>query len=288
MSASLVSTPGPGAFSGRTVVMSGGSRGIGLAIAVGLAERGANIVLLAKTDDPDPRLPGTIHTAVAEIEAAGGPAVGVVGDLRSDDDIARLVSTAVERFGGIDVCINNASVLSTIPTAEISMKRYDLTQQVNTRGTFALTKACLPHLERAEAGRVVTLSPPLNLSPDWLGRYPAYMLGKYGMSLLTMGFAAEFADLGIAANCLWPETTIATAAVQNLLGGDEATAHARDPQIMADAAAVLLAEPLSVTGQCFIDADLVRRAGITDLSPYGGEDPIDYDLFVDPPAGSAD
>ncbi|MET9327672.1 SDR family oxidoreductase [Tsukamurella sp. NPDC003166] len=287
MPASLIPAPGPGAFAGRTVVMSGGSRGIGLAIAVALAERGANIVLLAKTDDPDPRLPGTIHTAVAEIDGAAGrdgAAVGVVGDLRSDEDIARLVATAVDRFGGIDVCINNASVLSTIPTAEITMKRYDLTQQVNTRGTFALTKACLPHLERADGGRVITLSPPLNLSPDWLGRYPAYMLGKYGMSLLTMGFAAEFADLGIAANCLWPETTIATAAVQNLLGGDEATAHARHPQIMADAAAVLLAQPLSVTGRCFLDAELVRGAGVTDLRPYGGADPIDYDLFVDPPA----
>ncbi|CAM3417346.1 SDR family oxidoreductase [Tsukamurella hominis] len=287
MSATLITDPGPGAFAGRTVAMSGGSRGIGLAVAVALAERGANVVLLAKTDDPDPRLPGTIHTAVAEIEAAAGrdgAAVGVVGDLRSDDDIARLVGTAVERFGGIDVCINNASVLSTIPTAEITMKRYDLTQQVNSRGTFALTKACLPHLERAEEGRVVTLSPPLNLSPDWLGRYPAYMLGKYGMSLLTMGFAAEFADLGIAANCLWPETTIATAAVQNLLGGDEATAHARCPQIMADAAAVLLAQPLSVTGRCFLDAELVRGAGVADLRPYGGAEPIDYDLFVDPPA----
>lgn len=287
MQATLLSEPGPEAFAGRTVVMSGGSRGIGLAIAVALATRGANIVLLAKTDDPDPRLPGTIHTAVAEIGAAAGredAAVGVVGDLRSDEDIARLVATAVDRFGGIDVCVNNASVLSTISTAEISMKRYDLTQQVNTRGTFALTKACLPHLERADEGRVVTLSPPLNLSPDWLGRYPAYMLGKYGMSLLTMGFAAEFAELGIAANCLWPETTIATAAVRNLLGGDEATAHARNPQIMADAAAVLLAEPLSVTGRCFLDAELVREAGVTDLRPYGGADPIDYDLFVDPPA----
>ncbi|TWS23013.1 SDR family NAD(P)-dependent oxidoreductase [Tsukamurella sputi] len=287
MQATLLTEPGPEAFAGRTVVMSGGSRGIGLAIAVALATRGANIVLLAKTDDPDPRLPGTIHTAVAEIDAAAGredAAVGVVGDLRSDEDIARLVATAVDRFGGIDVCVNNASVLSTISTAEISMKRYDLTQQVNTRGTFALTKACLPHLERADEGRVVTLSPPLNLSPDWLGRYPAYMLGKYGMSLLTMGFAAEFAELGIAANCLWPETTIATAAVQNLLGGDEATAHARNPQIMADAAAVLLAQPLSVTGRCFLDAELVRKAGVTDLRPYGGADPIDYDLFVDPPA----
>ena len=287
MQATLLTEPGPEAFAGRTVVMSGGSRGIGLAIAVALAARGANIVLLAKTDDPDPRLPGTIHTAVAEIDAAAGregAAVGVVGDLRSDEDIARLVSTAVDRFGGIDVCINNASVLSTTPTAEITMRRYDLTQQVNARGTFALTKACLPHLERADEGRVVTLSPPLNLSPEWLGRYPAYMLGKYGMSLLTLGFAAEFAELGIAANCLWPETTIATAAVRNLLGGDEATAHSRNPQIMADAAVVLLAEPLSVTGRCFLDADLLRAAGVTDLGRYGGADPIEYDLFVDPPA----
>ncbi len=283
MTASQLVAPGPGSFAGRTVVMSGGSRGIGLAIALALAERGADVALLAKTDAPDPRLPGTIHTAVAAIEAVGGRAVGVVGDVRSDDDVARLVRTAVDRFGGIDICVNNASVLAPTATADLPMKRFDLMQSVNTRGTFALTKACLPQLTESDHARVITLSPPLNLSPDWLGRYPGYMLAKYGMSLLTMGFAAEFVDRGIACNCLWPQTTIATAAVQNLLGGDEATAHSRDPQIMADAATILAAQPVEVTGRCFIDADLVRGAGITDLSPYGGADPLEYDLFVDAP-----
>ncbi|GED97703.1 SDR family oxidoreductase [Gordonia crocea] len=283
MSAPLITDPGPGAFDSRTVVMSGGSRGIGLAIAVALAQRGANIVLLAKTDTPDPRLDGTIHTAVDTIRATGAEAIGVVGDLRNDDDVARLAATAVDAFGGIDIVVNNASALAPTPTAELEMKRYDLIQQINARGTFSLTKACLPQLTASEHARVITLSPPINLSPDWLGRFPAYMVSKYGMSLLTLGFAAEWADRGIACNCLWPETTIATAAVRNLLGGDEAASHSREPEIMGDAAAVLAAKPVDVTGQCFIDADLVREAGVTDLSVYGGEEPIEYDFFLDPP-----
>jgi citronellol/citronellal dehydrogenase len=269
------------AFVDQTVVMSGGSRGIGLAIACTLAERGANIVLLAKTDDPDPRLPGTIHTAVAEIENVGGKAVGVVGDLRNGADVQRAIDSAVARFGGIDICINNASVLNQSKTPDLTLKRFDLMQSVNSRGTFALTQACLPHLADSGSGRVLTLSPPLNLSPKWLGEFPGYMLAKYGMSLLTLGFAAEFADQAIAANCLWPQTTIATAAVQNLLGGAEGTRHARDPQIMADAAALVLARPTAESGDCLIDADVVTAAGITDTSVYGGTAPIDLDFFVD-------
>ncbi len=284
MPTSPITDPGPGAFDSRTVVMSGGSRGIGLAIALALAERGANIVLLAKTDSPDPRLAGTVHTAVEAIEATGAKALGVVGDLRNDDDVDRVVAAAVDGFGGIDIVVNNASALAPTPTAELAMKRYDLIQQINTRGTFSLTRACLPHLTTSGHARVITLSPPINLSPEWLGRFPAYMVSKYGMSLLTMGFAAEWAERGIAANCLWPETTIATAAVANLLGGDEAVSHSRTPDIMGDAAAVLAAKPVGVTGQCFIDADLVREAGVTDLAPYGGTAPLAYDFFVDPPA----
>lgn len=268
------------AFADQTAVISGGSRGIGLAIACALAQRGANIVLLAKTDAPDPRLPGTIHTAVEEIEGVGGKAVGVVGDLRNGDDIARAVDTAVDRFGGVDICINNASVLNQAKTPDLPLKRFDLMQSVNSRGTFALTQACLPHLAESGRGRILTLSPPLNLSPEWLGVFPGYMLAKYGMSLLTMGFAAEFADRGVAATCLWPQTTIATAAVQNLLGGAEGTMHARDPQIMADAAALVLARS-DVSGRCLIDADVLTSAGVTDLSPYGGAEPIDLDFFVD-------
>lgn len=267
------------AFADRTVVMSGGSRGIGLAIACALARCGANIVLLAKTDVPDPRLPGTVHTAVAEIESVGGKALGVVGDLRNGDDVTRAVEAAVEGFGGIDICVNNASALNQAKTPDLPLKRFDLMQNINSRGTFALTQACLPHLAESGRGRILTLSPPLNLSPRWLGEFPGYMLSKYGMTLLTLGFAAEFADRAITANCLWPQTTIATAAVKNLLGGEEGTTHARDPQIMADAAALALAG--TGTGECLIDAEVLTSAGVTDLSPYGGDDPIDLDFFVD-------
>lgn len=270
-------------FEGITAVMSGGSRGIGLAIATELAKGGANLVLLAKTDNPDPRLPGTIHTAVEEIENAGGRAVGVVGDVRNDEDVARAARTAAEEFGGIDICINNASVLNLSGTEDLPLKRFDLIQQVNVRGTFALTQACLPYLKKSSSGHVLTLSPPLNMSEEWLGKHPGYTLGKYGMTLLALGFAAEFKDSGIASNCLWPETTIATAAVKNLLGGEEGTAHARSPQVMADAAAAVLSHnPGHRTGRTLIDVDVLAEAGITDLTPYGGTEPLDYDIFVDP------
>ncbi|SNS97228.1 SDR family oxidoreductase [Rhodococcoides kyotonense] len=270
-------------FDGLTAVMSGGSRGIGLAIATELARGGANLVLLAKTDNPDPRLPGTIHTAVDEIEQAGGRAVGVVGDVRNDDDVQRAARTAAEEFGGIDICINNASVLNLAGTEDLPLKRFDLIQQVNVRGTFALTQACLPYLKKSSSAHILTLSPPLNMSEEWLGKHPGYMLGKYGMTLLTLSFAAEFRESDIAANCLWPETTIATAAVKNLLGGEEGTAHARSPQIMADAAAAILSHtPGRRTGQTMIDVDVLNEAGVTDLSSYGGTDPLDYDIFVDP------
>ncbi|WP_439029082.1 SDR family oxidoreductase [Gordonia terrae] len=270
-------------FDGVTAVMSGGSRGIGLAIATELARGGANLVLLAKTDSPDPRLPGTIHTAVDEIEAAGGQAVGVVGDVRNGEDVERAARTAVETFGGVDICINNASVLNLSGTEDLPLKRFDLIQQVNVRGTFALTQACLPHLKKSSSAHVLTLSPPLNMSEEWLGKHPGYTLGKYGMSLLALGFAAEFAEAGIASNCLWPETTIATAAVKNLLGGEEGTSHARSPQVMADAAAAVLSHtPGYRSGKTLIDVDVLAEVGITDLTPYGGVEPLDYDIFVDP------
>ncbi|WP_072804214.1 SDR family oxidoreductase [Rhodococcoides yunnanense] len=270
-------------FAGITAVMSGGSRGIGLAIATELARGGANLVLLAKTGVPDPRLPGTVHTAVEQIESAGGRAVGVVGDVRSDDDVARAARTAADEFGGIDFCINNASVLDLSSTEDLPLKRFDLIQQVNVRGTFALTQACLPHLKKSSSAHVLTLSPPLNMSAEWLGKHPGYMLGKYGMTLLTLGFAAEFAEFDISANCLWPETTIATAAVRNLLGGEDGTDHARSPQIMADAAAAVLSHtPARRTGSTLIDVDVLRETGATDLSSYGGTPPLDYDIFVDP------
>lgn len=270
-------------FDGVTAVMSGGSRGIGLAIAIELARGGANLVLLAKTDNPDPRLPGTIHTAVDEIKAAGGNAVGVVGDVRNGEDVELAARTAAETFGGVDICINNASVLNLSGTEDLPLKRFDLIQQVNVRGTFALTQACLPDLKKSSSAHVLTLSPPLNMSEEWLGRHPGYTLGKYGMSLLALGFAAEFAEAGIASNCLWPETTIATAAVKNLLGGEEGTAHARSPQVMADAAAAVLSHtPGYRSGKTLIDVDVLAEVGVTDLTPYGGAEPLDYDIFVDP------
>jgi NAD(P)-dependent dehydrogenase (short-subunit alcohol dehydrogenase family) len=263
--------------------MSGGSRGIGLAILVAAARQGANAVLLAKTDTPDPRLPGTVHTAVEEIKAAGGQAVAVVGDVRREEDVARAVATAVDTFGGVDVCVTNASAINLTGTEELPPKRFDLMQQINVRGTFVLTQACLPYLRRSDQAHILTLSPPLNMAPHWLGRHPAYTLSKYGMSLLTLGWAAEFADVPIAANCLWPQTTIATAAVVNLLGGEEMAARSRRPEIMADAAVEILSgAPTARTGQTLVDEDVLRAAGVTDIAAYGGGDDPELDLFVDP------
>jgi citronellol/citronellal dehydrogenase len=267
---------------GRTIVMSGGSRGIGLAIAIAAAKAGANTVLLAKTSEPHPKLPGTVHTAVSEIEAAGGKAVAVVGDVRRDEDVERAASTAVEHFGGIDICVNNASAIALDGTEALPMKRFDLMQQINVRGTFALTRACLPHMRRSENAHILTLSPPLNLNPRWLGAHPGYTLAKYGMSLLTISWAVEYAEAGIAANCLWPQTTIATAAVVNLLGGAELASRSRSPEIMADAAVAVLSRPSrELTGQCLIDVDVLADAGITDLTPYGGGPAPERDIFVD-------
>lgn len=266
-------------LAGRTIIMSGGSRGIGLAIALAAAREGANIALLAKTDKPDPRLPGTVHTAAAEIEEAGGKALAIVGDVRSEADVARAVGETADRFGGIDICVNNASAIALQGTAELSMKRFDLMQQVNIRGTYLLTSSALPHLVKADDARVITLSPPLNLSPRWLGAHPAYTLSKYGMTLLSLGWAEEFAEQGVAVSCLWPQTMIATAAVVNLLGGEEAAAKSRAPEIVADAAVELLTRPAdAVTGQCFIDTDVL---GGRDLAPYGGGDNPAPDLFID-------
>ncbi|MBM7520330.1 SDR family oxidoreductase [Nocardioides nitrophenolicus] len=272
---------------GRTLMMSGGSRGIGLAIGLAAAREGANVVLLAKTDVPDPRLPGTVHTAAAEIEGVGGQALAVVGDVRDEASVADAVARAVERFGGIDICLNNASAIALDPTEELPVKRFDLMTQIQLRGTYLLTRACLPHLRGGSNPHVLSLSPPLNLSPEWLGKHPAYTLAKYGMSLLTLGWAAEYAEAGVAANCLWPQTLIATSAVQNLLGGDTAMRKARTPEIMADAAIEVLTRPSrEFTGNAVLDVDVLREAGVSDLSAYGGTGELEYDIFVDPPSGA--
>ncbi len=271
-----------GKLAGRTVVISGGSRGIGLAIGVAAAKQGANVVLLAKTDTPHPRLPGTVHTAAAEVEASGGKALAVVGDVRQEEDVQRAVEAAVQRFGGVDVCVNNASAIALEPTAAVSAKKFDLLLEVNIGGTFLLTKACLPHLQKSANPHVLTISPPVNLNPRWLGAHPEYTMSKYGMTLLSLGWATEFADAGIAVNCLWPQTYIATAAVANLPDGDRLTASSRSPEIMADAAVEIISRPArEATGNCHVDAEVLRSIGFTDLSRYGGgEQPIP-DLFLD-------
>lgn len=275
-------------FSDRTLVVSGGSRGIGLAIALGAARRGANVVLLAKTAEPHPKLPGTVYTAVAEVEAAGGKAVAVVGDVRNDEDVARAVDTAVEHFGGIDIVVNNASAIATEPTEALPAKKFDLTMDINLRGTFLLTKTALPHLRGSANPHVLTLAPPINMNPYWLGAHPSYTLSKYGMTLLSLGWAAEYASekdgAGIGFSCLWPETYIATAAVANGAGGPDMLAASRSPEIMADAAVEILSRPAAeVTGQCFIDSQVLTASGVADLSRYGGGDDPIIDIFIDAP-----
>ncbi|MFD4250067.1 SDR family oxidoreductase [Amycolatopsis thermoflava] len=273
-------------LAGKTLLMSGGSRGIGLAIALRAARDGANVVMLAKTSEPHPKLPGTVHTAVAEVEQAGGAALAVVGDVRKDEDAQRAVDAAVERFGGIDIVVNNASALDLRPTREIPMKSYDLMQDINARGTFLLSKLAIPHLEQSGHAHILTLSPPLDLRPKWAGSYLAYTMAKYGMSLVILGLAEELRVAGIAANSLWPRTTIATAAVANLLGGDEALGRARTPEIMADAAhAVLVRDPRACTGNFFLDDEVLADEGVTDLDRYragSGDEPLEADLFLDP------
>jgi NAD(P)-dependent dehydrogenase (short-subunit alcohol dehydrogenase family) len=270
-------------FTDRTLVVSGGSRGIGLAIALGAAKHGANVVLLAKTAEPHPKLPGTVHSAVADVEAAGGKGVAVVGDVRKEEDVQRAVDTAVEHFGGIDAVINNASAIATEPTEELSAKKFDLMMDINVRGTFLLTKAALPHLRKSVNAHVVTLAPPINMNPHWLGAHPSYTLSKYGMTLLSLGWAAEYAESGIGFSCLWPETYIATSAVANLAEGT-LMSSSRSPEIMADAAVEIMSRPpADVNGKCFIDSAVLAEAGVADLARYGGGDNPILDIFVDKP-----
>ncbi|GAB3615757.1 NAD(P)-dependent oxidoreductase [Okibacterium endophyticum] len=268
-------------LAGKTILMSGGSRGIGLAIALRAARDGANIAMLAKTDTPDPRLEGTIHTAAEQIRDAGGRALPVRGDVRNDDDITRAVIETVGAFGGIDIVVNNASVLNLSHTLDLEPKRFDLMQDVNMRGTFMLTRAAIPQLKESENAHILSLSPPINLDPRWLGAHTGYTLAKYGMSLATLGIAAEFAPDGIAANTLWPRTTIRTAAVGNILGGDALMAKSRTPEIYADAAYEVLIKPArEYTGRSLIVEDVLADAGVTDLAKYSpGVD--EKDLFPD-------
>jgi citronellol/citronellal dehydrogenase len=272
-------------LAGKTLIRSGGSRGIGLAIAVRAARDGANVALIAKTDQPDPRLPGTIHTAAEEIEAAGGTALPIVGDVREEESVAAAVTSTVDRFGGIDIVVNNASAINLANIGDLPTKRYDLMLDINARGTFLLTSLALPHLAKAANPHVLTLSPPLNMDRKWLAGHAPYTVSKYAMTMLTLGVAESRREEGIAANCLWPRTIIATAAVQNLLGGDAAVAVSRKPEIMGDAAHEILTRPArECTGNTFIDDEVLAAAGVTDLSGYrfgtGSEDDLQSDLFL--------
>ena len=269
---------------GKTLFVSGGSRGVGLAIAIRAARDGANVALIAKTAEPHPKLEGTVYTAAAQIEAAGGRALPVVGDIRDEEQVARAVTQAAERFGGIDVCVNNASAINLSGTEALEIKRYDLMQAINTRGTFVVSRACIPHLKRSANAHILTLSPPVSLEPRWLGRHIGYTIAKYGMTLCALGFAAEFRADGIASNALWPRTLIATAAVQNMLGGDEAMAHARRPELYADAAYAVITKPSrECSGNAFLCEDVLAAEGVTDFGRYAyrpGAEP-EVDMFVD-------
>ena len=263
-------------LAGKTLLITGSSRGIGKAIALRAARDGANITVIGKTDEPHPKLPGTVHTAAEEIRAAGGNAIACITDIRDESQVLTAVEKTVAEFGGIDIVVNNASAIQLTGTADTEMKRFDLMHAVNVRGTFLTTRACLSDLQKSENPHVLNISPPLNMKPHWFQDHVAYTMSKYGMSMCVLGMAPEFRDLGIAVNALWPKTAIATAAVQNLLGGDTAMRMCRKPEIMADAAHIVLtSNAADTTGNFFIDEDLLRTNGVTDIESYaltrGGE-----------------
>lgn len=269
----------------KTLFITGGSRGIGLAIAKRAARDGANVVIAAKTAEPHPKLPGTIHTAAQEIEDAGGKALACVCDIRDDEAVKQAVDACVDEFGGIDICVNNASAISLTPTLQTPMQRFDLMHQVNTRGTFLVSKTCLPHLLEAGNPHILNLSPPLNMLEKWFKDHVAYSIAKFGMSMCVLGMAGEFREQGVAVNALWPRTAIATAAIKNLLGGDEMISRSRKPDIMADAAHFILTQPSrEFTGNFCIDDEIMERAGVTDLASYAVDPSRELlpDFFVEP------
>lgn len=271
-------------LAGKTLFITGASRGIGLAIALRAAQDGAHIAIAAKTGEPHPKLPGTVFTAAKEIEAKGGRALPLVCDIRFEDQVKQAVEKTVAYFGGIDICVNNASAIALTGTLQTSMRRYDLMNGVNARGTFVTSQACLPHLLKAKNPHILNISPPLSLKEKWFQNHVAYSIAKYGMSLCVLGMAGEFRDSGVAVNALWPKTTIATAAIENIVGGEEMMRHSRKPSVMADAAyAVLNREARGCTGNFFIDEEVLRAEGVTDFASYsvtpGAE--LMPDFFVD-------
>jgi len=269
---------------GKTLFITGASRGIGLAIAKRAARDGANVAIAAKTSDPNPKLEGTIHTAAAEIEAAGGRALALMCDIRDEAQVAGAVAATVDAFGGIDICVNNASAISLTPLDKTDPKRFDLMFGINTRGTFVVTQACLPHLAKAANPHVLMMSPPLDMKPQWFAGHVAYSIAKYGMSLCVLGMAAELKPRGIAVNALWPRTTIATAAIRNILGGDRLMRMSRTPEILADAAHLIFCRPAaSFSGRFLIDDTfLADVGGIKDFERYRVDStvPLAPDFFV--------
>jgi NAD(P)-dependent dehydrogenase (short-subunit alcohol dehydrogenase family) len=270
-------------FKDKTVFITGASRGIGKAIALRLAKEGANIVVAAKSIEENPKLGGTIYSAAAEIEAAGGKALAIQLDIRNEAQIASAVQQTVDNFGGIDILINNASAIQLSGTEQTESKRFDLMHSINVRGTFLMTQACIPYLKKSSNAHILTLSPPINLAPKWIGPHIAYTLTKYNMSIMAVGWAEEFKNIPIASNALWPRTTIDTAAVRNLLGGQDLANMSRTVDILADAAYYILRQPAAqCTGNTFIDEVVFAAEGITDLSQYsvvpGGK--LYQDLFV--------
>ncbi len=254
---------------GKTLFITGASRGIGKAIALRAAQDGANIVVAAKTKDPHPKLPGTVDSAVKEIEAAGGKALGCITDIRDEAQIAAAVRQALATFGSIDILVNNASAIFLAGSLKTPAKRFDLMHAINTRGTFLTSQFCLPHLLRAENPHILTISPPLNLEAKWFAPHVAYSIAKFGMSLCVLGMADEFRNQGVAVNALWPKTAIATAAVQNVLGGEEMVRRCRKLEIMSDAAyAILTRASRECTGRFYIDEEVLREEGVTDFDQY--------------------
>jgi citronellol/citronellal dehydrogenase len=268
---------------GKTLFITGASRGIGLAIGLRAARDGANVAIAAKTAEPHPKLDGTIYTAAEDIEKGGGKALPLICDIRFEDQVAAAVDKTVETFGGIDICVNNASAISPTKVVDTEMKRYDLMQQINTRGTFLVSKTCLPHLAKAGNPHILMLSPPLDMQAKWFAGHVAYSIAKYGMSLCVLGMAAEFKPEGIAVNALWPRTTIATAAVNNLLGGEKLMRASRTPDILADAAYMIFTKPSrEFTGNFLIDDTFLAENGVTDFDKYRVDPSQDLapDFFV--------
>lgn len=276
-----------GKLAGRTIFITGASRGIGKAIALKAAQDGANIVVAAKTAEPHPKLPGTIYTAAAEIEAAGGKALPCIVDVRDEEAVRSAVKNAVDKFGGIDILVNNASAISLTPTEQTEMKRYDLMHNINTRGTFLVSKECIPYLKKSNHAHILNISPPLNLNPLWFGNHVAYTMAKYGMSMCVLGMAREFEKDNIGVNALWPRTAIYTAAME-MLTGKESDQFSRKPEIMSDAAyAILCKEPRNCSGKFLIDDEVLAAEGITDMKQYAcvpeNADKLMPDFFLDVP-----